>query len=145
MSDEPLLIPVPAGTIVSGTKSLDEFRGRGITADLERRVEALESKLANADGVTIDFRAASLEPLLDRIAALEATIEGGMKMWKAVAKGHSDLAEDFDKLEAALAKQRVVNEAFLTALIELMEGVPEDRETYKKHNRIFAALRDALK
>ena len=77
------------------------------------RIAALEAKLANADGVVLDFRAQSLEPIIARIAALEA----------------------------ALAKQRAVNEALESVLPHIHRDVCFRHQWKALEN----ALREALK
>jgi len=75
------------------------------------RIAEIETKLANSDGIVIDYRALSLKPILSRIA----------------------------DLEAALAKQRAVNEALLTWWFGDRTKNPEATE------QLHAALREALK
>lgn len=129
---------------MSDPNPLSEFQGKGITADLEGRVAALETEnkrpIASVGWV---------ESLRVRITDLEAAINDGCgpRLDNRTIERVAELWERNATLEAMLTKQRAVYEALLAywewEVASLKTETWDDAELV--YNRIIAALRDALK
>jgi hypothetical protein len=88
-----------------------------VTQEQDDRMAALEA-IDNADKVVIDYKGASLNPLRERIAALEDTVRliCGTELACRVTSLEASRAGQWERikaLEMLLAKQRTVNEILL--------------------------------